>query len=252
LANLAWGYYQKQGRLEEALKLYEQSLLLESQKPVYTKAATLSNMAGIHYLQKDYDGAVKYYQKALRLLPKHEKSRYWMAKAYAAMGAWGEAQEHLRILLAKRKYHRDYLNLAGFVHLKRGRPEKALPYYKAAMGLAPNDRIVLFNIGVTLSKLGSYANADWFMRRAHQMHSSDALPIFCLLENSIRAKNSEKIKYYAQMLINRYSPQQIRKMLNYIEKEHSFVPIATELIADHFPNETAKVKWTTRHAHLSP
>jgi tetratricopeptide (TPR) repeat protein len=251
LINLAWGHYQKKGHYQEALKLYGQSLKLESQKPVYTKAATLSNMGGIYFLIEHYDKAIDSYREALQLFPKHEKSRYWMAMALAAKGELNEAEKNLRILLTKRDDHKDYLNLTGFILLKKGRPQQAIPFFRVAMSLAPNDRVVLFNLGVSLSRLGGYTNADWFLRRAHQMHPADALPIFCLLENSIRAKKGGKIRHYVQVLLNRYSPHQIHEMLGQIEKGHLFVPVATNLIAPHIPPAVTKSNWVGQRADIS-
>jgi putative PEP-CTERM system TPR-repeat lipoprotein len=93
LNNLAWTR-QQQGKLEEAAKLIERAIAVDSNNPNLHDTA-----GGIYMAQKEYRRAASAYRRALDLSPQSGNIRERYAHALIAAGRNGEAREVLGELL---------------------------------------------------------------------------------------------------------------------------------------------------------
>jgi tetratricopeptide (TPR) repeat protein len=83
--------HHKQGNLQEAKKLYNESLKLD---PGYLDS--LNNLGIILINEKDYENGRRYLEKAIRLKPEHPDPYYNLACLFAITGITGQSLEYLK------------------------------------------------------------------------------------------------------------------------------------------------------------
>jgi tetratricopeptide (TPR) repeat protein len=231
IQNLAWSYYERIGDLDKALELHKKSLDYADAGTPYPHALTFYNIGVIYYYKQEYGKAVNYLNQALKAYPEYEKARYNMVLALIAAGQWDEAVKNIDLLLSKRADHRDYQNIKGFILLKRGRINESLPYFQRALILEPNLKSAVVNAGVNLSLLGRYGPAEQVLRHAALMAPDDITILFCLLENSVRAGETDKINIYLANMFDRFNIKDVTYILDRISKRNLTVPISKEIVA---------------------
>ena len=227
---LAWGDNVTPDRYEKALQLFEKSLFLYKTQNYYA-ANTIGNMASIYYFKHEYQKAVELYKKALEIDPEFVKVRYDLIKPLVLMGKWEEASKNADIVLLRGSVRHEYYNIKGFILLWQERPEKALPYFRKALSLSPNNSNVLLSTGVALSLMGKHKNAEWFMQRAAQNSPNDIMVLFSQIENSLRAGDVSGAEKYTERLFALFSLKSIKTKLKTISKNYHSVPVSKELIA---------------------
>ena len=154
--------YKKLGFYELAIKYYQLALkLLEQQKskPLYI-ASTLNNLAQLHYLQKNYETALKYYYQIFKVVDSvhnpqlqtdiKARTNLSIAKVLNAMGRNQEAFKNVE--KAKTLFTRiqspfiiyAYLT-AGQIYIDLGQYQKAISNLDSCINLAGNRISVLAN-----------------------------------------------------------------------------------------------------------
>jgi tetratricopeptide (TPR) repeat protein len=83
--------FQKSGRLQEAKRLYEETLSLD---PYHVDA--LNNLGVIHIHDKNYSAARAFFAKAIRLKPDYVDSYYNLACLHALKGELRQSLSHLK------------------------------------------------------------------------------------------------------------------------------------------------------------
>ena len=83
--------FQKSGRLQEAKRLYEETLIVD---PHYVDA--LNNLGVIHIHDKNYSAARAFFAKAIRLKPDYVDSYYNLACLHALKGELRQSLSHLK------------------------------------------------------------------------------------------------------------------------------------------------------------
>ncbi len=227
---LAWGDNVTLYRYEKALQLFEKSLSLYKARNYYV-ANTIGNMASIYYFKHEYQKAVELYKKALEIDPEFVKVRYDLIKPLVLMGKWEEASKNADIVILKGSVRHEYYNIKGFILLWQERPEKALPYFRKALSLSPNNSNVLLSMGVALSLMGEYKNAEWFLQRAAKNSPEDIVVLFSQIENSIRAGDTSNAEKYTEKLFALFSLKSIQAKLITISDDYHSAPVSKELIA---------------------
>jgi len=227
--NLAWGHYDVLGRYDEAMELYKKSLSLKWPN-ISSKADAFYGIAGIHYNKGDYEKSVEFYKKALRIEPRDEMSYQQLASSLIKLGRWDEASKNLDFLLSRFPDKVKYLNLKGFVLLKKGKPRLAFPYFRKCLKLNPYYRKAMINIGTTLSSMGEHERAEWFLRVANARYPRDALVLSWLIEVNLRTGDKGDAEQYMNKL---FASVHINGLVSVAERlfEHNLmVPISPELL----------------------
>lgn len=228
--NLARQYYFKTGRFDQALFFYERAFQLKASKPKYSQALCLNGMASIYYLRHEYDEVIKLCKKALEIYPGFQLVRLNLIRALIKMEDLDEALTNVDVLIVKQENNAALLNLKGFILIKQGKLAEALFFLDRAHGLAPRNKRVLLNLGVSLSLAGEYSNANKFLQQALQMFPDDIVPHFYLIENSIRAEDLPSVDRYLTKLLFLFDRISIESKLNSLSEEHFLIPFSRELI----------------------
>jgi len=236
---LGWKKNPTRKELSEAVFLLQKALSLAKPNKFH-QADVYGNIAGIYYRAKEYEKAVSYYNKALFIDPLFIKNRYNLAQALVLLHRLEDASKHLDFILKNTaaKYAK-YPNLKGFILLWQNRYEEALPFFREALSLSPNESSVLLNTGVTLSHLQSIKNAEWFLLRAAKTSPEDMMPYCYLIENALRANDFKQAHHYSKLLLSRHSFLSVQEFLDAPGNNLVFPPIDKNQISK-IIKETAK------------
>ncbi len=134
-------------------------------------------------------------------------------------------------LVSKGKPTWNDLNMMGFILLKQGLTENALEYLRNANKLSPQNSMIFINIGVAFSMMGQYQKADWFLKQANQTTKENIIPLFCLLDNHIKAGNSNDLNTDMNELFKNFSIEYIQDTLLQLSHSKSMVPISSKAIS---------------------
>jgi tetratricopeptide (TPR) repeat protein len=226
---LGWNQAPTLENLDRALYFFHKSLdLYRSNK--FQEADILGNIAAIHFKKGEYQKAVEYYQKTLQMDPFFVKARYHLVQTLVVLQEWEDASRHLDIVIKEGAPRDIYYNLKGFVLLWQDRPQEALSFFRKALSLSPMKANIHNNIGVALSRLGSTANAEWFLNRARRMSPGNMLPLLSQIENCLVANNPAKAERYIHELLSIYSLNEIQENLDTIPKRRDIAPMFPEMI----------------------
>jgi len=243
LTNLAWQISQGSdsgaGKYDLALKLYEKSLSLQKSRK-RSHPAILNNMAGIYLKKGNSQKAVDLIKKALDIDPHYSKGHYDLIKILISYGRWDEASEHADILVAKAQDHEGYLNIKGFILLKQKKHSEAIEYFQKSLKIAPNFKTTLMYMGAALSLSGEYSRADWFFRRANNIPPESIMPLFCLIENSVKAGNMLNARRYTEKLLDLFNIIAVKDQLKRLSHDNLILPVSRMLIAEMIAKELLK------------
>lgn len=115
------GYYDDARRLlEKGLSRFPESLPL------------LVAMGLLHRRLDDDFEALRYFEHALKLDPADKNALFDQVLSLNGLGYYEDAAPILKDLIENDPDDPDYLIEMGYIHLCRGYPEKALPFYKKA------------------------------------------------------------------------------------------------------------------------
>jgi predicted O-linked N-acetylglucosamine transferase (SPINDLY family) len=124
----------EQGKLDEAIEVYEKALLLE---PSY--ADGFCNMGNALHDKGKMDEAIEAYTKALSIDPDHADAHNNMGNAFRKQGKLDEAiGAYTKALSIKPDYATFFENM-GEALKDQGKLEKALSAFDKALSLKPND-----------------------------------------------------------------------------------------------------------------
>ena len=234
LTNLAWqmvyGPQADPGQYDAALKLYEKALLLQKPRSA-SNPVIMDNMAGIYFRKGEHPKAIELLEKALALSPDYTKGRYDLSRILITAGKWNDAAAHVDYLLLKNDNHEEYLNLKGLILLRQKRFAEAIEYFRKSLSVAPGFNAPLIGLGVAYSLSGDYDRAEIALIRAHQVPSKSLTALFGLIENSLRAGDSDRATKYADSLIGHYSAAAIKDELSRLANNNLLPPLSPEQIS---------------------
>ncbi len=151
---------QREGRVREAMALFQQALALHKDAEVYLDFGSL--LAGLS--QWGPAGAV--YAAALKLAPDSPDAHYGVALSLHAQGRPAEAEPHYRAVLAACPGVGAVWNNLGVALQEQGRPGAAEATYREALRHQPEDAGTWKNLAVALDALGRTAEAESAYRAA--------------------------------------------------------------------------------------
>ena len=173
--------YERTGQTHEAIRLVEQSMRnQQSHRAFHESADTYSVLGTLYYRQGNVNEAIQAFENALKRAPHHKAAKRNLhqllrEKAFNAlkMNAFDEATGYF-----EKAVHLDPLNATtyrlmgdGYAHVSEF--SKAIPYYRKALEIAPEDKTAEQNLvhsynnyGVTLRNNGEWDAAIRAYRNA--------------------------------------------------------------------------------------
>jgi arylsulfatase A-like enzyme/Flp pilus assembly protein TadD len=116
-------------------------------------------------LAKDFEGARRISQEALRERPGFSKARFSLGKIAMAQGDFEEAASQFTLVLSLQPdSHEAHAELARALS-RRGLYEEAIVHFKEALRLVPDQVEVLNNLAVTYAEQGDYEKASGCFQR---------------------------------------------------------------------------------------
>jgi len=223
---LAWGEHSRHPRrYDMALKLFEESLK-KSLPRNDVKAGIYGNMALVtFYHKRDPQKAFQYFDEALKINPDNLKIRREYAEALTVNRDFSLALAHADLLVARRNDNGRYLNLKGHILLWLERYEEALPYFKKAFPLLADKSSVILNSAVALSRSGRYDDAEKFLLEATEIFPADMTFYFAGIENSLRKREEDRARFYAQKMLTVFSEKEIMGGLESFTDNPKYAPL---------------------------
>ncbi len=94
----------------------------------------LFSLGGLYYRREMYETAIPFYEKVIRLNPKHYQGHYWLAMCYFMLGRYYAAINTLEEVIGFLPTFKDALNLMGECYERIGQGAKAEHFYLKAIG----------------------------------------------------------------------------------------------------------------------
>jgi Tfp pilus assembly protein PilF len=203
----AW--HNEKGESDISLQLYRKSLNLGSQMPKRSRALCLNNMGNIYSDRGEYRQAATLFKRALTIYPGHENSLYNITLAFIRSNQLTKALEYADLLNSK-YYHAKYMNLKGFILIRQGRPDAAIPYLARALAISPLNRNATINLAVAFTLTGQYEQSELLLRKIHQIYLADMTALLYLIENNLRAGKNASADRYIERLFQSFSVGDIK------------------------------------------
>ena len=229
LHNLAWGYFERIGRFDQAMLLYQKSLMAETHGKA-NKSMTLNNIANLYYQKKDYKKAAELWHQAFERSPKIEFFQFRMALSLAKSGNLTEASGHLDALLEKRPERADYNFLKGSILLKQKHYEQALSSFRRVLKQKPDSEKALLKIGMILNLLDEYQRAELFLKNAHIRDPKDDSALVWLVATNLSLADAVDVDHYLNKLIASVPVSQWKSIIDEISDPDAATSSRRELL----------------------
>jgi len=223
-------YHMQAGNYDLALGLYHKALAFYDPNPKQSLASSFNNSGNIYTKLEQYDRALRYYEKALGVYPGHEKSLHNRVVALVQLGQWPQASQYADLLLSK-YYYSPYLNLKGFILLKRNKPDEAVTYLMTAWKNSPDSRNTAVNLAVAFSRTDQFEAAERILQRMNKRSPEDTTVLLCLVENSLRAGDKSKAARFTDSLFSVSQVTTLKTLLARRPDSDRLVPYSTALLA---------------------
>lgn len=156
--------YREQGRMEDAIAAYTQSL--ENDKPNVQLA--LNNLGSAHELLGETEEAESHYRQALEVQPSLVVALDNLATLLADRGEFTEADELLNKALKLNPNRPSTMNHVAVLHKKMGDFDQAENSFTAGIDRHPEHGELLANYGRFLHELNRLTEAEAMLRRAYE------------------------------------------------------------------------------------
>ena len=154
--------YREQGRIEDAIEAYGQSL--ENDKP--DVILTLYNLGIAYGDSDDLETAESYYRQALDLRSSHVPSLGNLAILLSDKGELREAEELLQKALRLKPRDPQILNNLAILYSNEGDVDQATKFFRDGLADHPNNDDLLANYGLFLHDHGRWIEAEPILRKA--------------------------------------------------------------------------------------
>lgn len=194
-------YHEKQGRYALALKLYARALDLYDPAPQRVRSGAYNNMGTIFNRWRQKEAAIRHFQEALAVNPRHEIARYNLLFPLISVGRLDEALNHAEVLIRQNPAHPYYLNSAGYILLQQGQLDRAREQLEKALAITPSSIDILINLGITLGRAGRFSEAIALLEHARRLAPVQPTAVLSLIEVHILAGNDTAADEVADQLI---------------------------------------------------
>jgi protein O-mannosyl-transferase len=228
--DLAYGENEKSENYDKALGLYAKALPLKRTLKTST-AFIYNNVAGIYAKKQEYQAAIAFYEKALKMEPDNTRARFNLVNVLIFLGKFSEASTHADVLISKNKNSWAYLNIKGLLLLRQEKQQDAIYYLQQALKTNPTNNQIRLNLGVALSLEGEFKDAEKLLQQTDFKSVQNITTLFCLIENSVRAGDLEGSEHYINKLLSAYDADFISAYLHNQLQDNFQVPLKEDLIA---------------------
>jgi protein O-mannosyl-transferase len=166
--NLGW-YLDDQGRLDEALGYYRQSVEIEPRNP-----DPLNNIGVALVAKKQYAEAIPYFEAALKAQPNFFEAHNNIGKALEELQRFDEAIAEYRLVLQRKPDHVAALNNLGNALARKGQLPEAIQSYEAALRAKPDQANAHYGLASALARLNRMDEAIDHYRLALQHNPDNA------------------------------------------------------------------------------
>ena len=129
--------YDRANFLQRAVRVYKEIL----RRDTYSIPVFLS-LGGIYYRRDMFETAIPYYEKVIRVNPKHYQGHYWLAMCFWKLQRYHAAINTLEEVIQFLPTFKDALNLMGECYEQIGEAAKAEHCYLKAISADPNGIII--------------------------------------------------------------------------------------------------------------
>jgi tetratricopeptide (TPR) repeat protein len=129
--------FDRSNLLDRSVKVYEEILKRDS-----NSIPVLLNLGGLYYRRGMYKMATLYYEKAIRVNPKHYHAHYWLAMCFWKLERYYAAINTLEEVIEFLPTFKDALSLLGECYERIGEGARAEHFYLKAIGVDP-ERIII-------------------------------------------------------------------------------------------------------------
>ena len=154
--------YRGLGRIEDGIKMYEQSLVNDAPNvylPLYNLGVAYSDL-------DDVETAESYFRQSLELQPSYVPAMGNLAVLLADRSEFDEAETLILKALRLRPHWTQVHNNAALLYEKSGDLEQAEEYFNRGIELHPDDVSLLSNYGLFLHTNDRLVEAEPILRRA--------------------------------------------------------------------------------------
>jgi len=209
--------YQQLGKINQAKAEYELAL---EKKTLYNKNAqftTYYNLGKLAFDRKEYEKAISYYQRSIKLNPRFPDNYVNLAAAFDAKGQHDKAYRYL-----KKAYNLDpFLGATnynlGLYFIKEGKPALAVKYLKRALGDPGLNVIAQQTLAV------AYKN-----ERLLGLAAVNLMNVIAKNPNNISARFHLAEIYYRANMIDK-AQHQVLQVIKAIDNERQFKQILSKV-----------------------
>ena len=138
-----------QGRIDEAIRHYEEALRI---RPDYADAHY--NLGNVLRVQGRLNETIRHYEEALRIKPDYMSAHYNLGNALRERGRMDEAIRHYEEALRIKPYFMNAHNNLVLLLRRQGRIDEAIRYYEELLHIKPDFEFAHYTLGNFLKEQG--------------------------------------------------------------------------------------------------
>ena len=155
-------YFIRRGRFDEGIAMRKRAMNLAPSSAF----PTIANLGAAYYFARQYEEAIKHYQRALEVNPRYARSHLAIAHAYVQMGKNEEAITEIKKAISLRDETRNIATL-GYAYAVSGKRAEAR---KVLAELAKRKYVSPYFIAAIYTGLGDRDQIFVWLERAYQEH----------------------------------------------------------------------------------
>ncbi|MCK9231038.1 MAG: tetratricopeptide repeat protein [Syntrophales bacterium] len=175
--------YSLLGLHDKAYELYTKALLLNNYSNLLNEAVTLNNLGSYYsHVKKDFNGALMFFEAALKVHPAYWPAHHGSAGALANKGAFAESEARLVEAINIWPDNDALRLLYAFVLLKLEKHEQAMQEARYALSLNSGASYAFCILGETLRRGGEIERSALFWEKFIERHPDSIQGHLALVE----------------------------------------------------------------------
>lgn len=156
----------RQGRREEEFDCLQQAYAISPDARF-----VLHGLGNAYLYQKDFDKAIEYFDKEVRINPNFPQGHAALAYTHLRQGNWQQAEQFARTALRSRDEHPPTMVILAAALLEQGQADKAVNYYQRVVGLEPDNGVAMEGLARAFMRNGQAAFAAQCCHNALKINS---------------------------------------------------------------------------------